>query len=46
MTQPNTVRPFTGAEFLASLNDGREVWIYGQRVKDVTTIRRSATRRG
>jgi 4-hydroxyphenylacetate 3-monooxygenase len=30
-------RPFTGAEFLASLNDGREVYIYGERVKDVTT---------
>jgi 4-hydroxyphenylacetate 3-monooxygenase len=30
-------RPFTGAEFLQSLRDGREVWIYGERVKDVTT---------
>src|SRR6185369_10805107 len=30
------VRPFTGAEYLASLNDGREVYIYGERVKDVT----------
>src|SRR5919198_132436 len=30
-------RPFTGAEFLASLRDGREVYIYGERVKDVTT---------
>ena len=30
-------RPFTGAEFLDSLRDGREVWIYGERVKDVTT---------
>jgi 4-hydroxyphenylacetate 3-monooxygenase len=30
-------RPFTGAEFLESLRDGREVWIYGERVKDVTT---------
>jgi 4-hydroxyphenylacetate 3-monooxygenase len=29
--------PFTGSEFLASLRDGREVWIYGQRVEDVTT---------
>jgi len=28
--------PFTGSEFLASLRDGREIWIYGQRVKDVT----------
>src|SRR5215510_5963605 len=30
-------RPFTGAEFLESLRDGREVYIYGDRVKDVTT---------
>ena len=29
-------RPFTGAEFLESLRDGREVYIYGDRVKDVT----------
>ena len=32
----HTVRPFTGQEFLDSLRDGREVWIYGERVKDVT----------
>src|ERR1700720_3232786 len=30
-------RPFTGAEFLESLRDGRDVYIYGERVKDVTT---------
>jgi 4-hydroxyphenylacetate 3-monooxygenase len=30
-------RPFTGKEFLESLRDGREVYIYGERVKDVTT---------
>lgn len=29
--------PFTGAEYLESLRDDREVWIYGERVKDVTT---------
>src|SRR3977135_2407589 len=29
--------PQTGAEYLASLSDGREVFIYGERVKDVTT---------
>jgi 4-hydroxyphenylacetate 3-monooxygenase len=29
-------RPFTGKEYLESLRDGREVWIYGERVKDVT----------
>jgi 4-hydroxyphenylacetate 3-monooxygenase len=31
------VRPLTGAEFLDSLRDTREVWIRGERVKDVTT---------
>src|SRR6202043_3487515 len=30
-------RPFSGPEFLESLRDGREVYIYGERVKDVTT---------
>lgn len=30
-------RPFTGQEYLQSLKDGREVWIYGERVRDVTT---------
>lgn len=30
-------RPFTGAEYLASLRDEREIYIYGDRVKDVTT---------
>ena len=29
--------PMTGKEFLDSLDDGREVWIYGERVTDVTT---------
>ena len=28
--------PFTGEEFLESLRGPREVWIYGERVKDVT----------
>src|SRR5438034_3854268 len=30
-------RPFTGAEYLASLRDGRDVYVYGERVGDVTT---------
>ena len=30
-------RPFTGEEYLASLRDGREVYIYGDRVEDVTS---------
>ena len=28
--------PYTGREFLDSLDDGREVWIYGQRVGKIT----------
>ena len=28
--------PQTSADYLASLSDGREVYIYGERVKDVT----------
>jgi aromatic ring hydroxylase len=31
------MRPYTGAEYLESLRDGREVWIQGDRVKDVTS---------
>jgi len=31
-----TTRPFTGSEYLKSLDDGREIYIYGKRVKDVT----------
>jgi 4-hydroxyphenylacetate 3-monooxygenase len=30
-------RPFTGQEYLESLRDGREVYIQGERVDDVTT---------
>jgi 4-hydroxyphenylacetate 3-monooxygenase len=29
--------PYTGKQYLESLRDGREIWIYGERVKDVTT---------
>jgi 4-hydroxyphenylacetate 3-monooxygenase len=32
-----SARPMNGAEFIESLRDGREVYIYGERVKDVTT---------
>src|SRR5216683_3192666 len=36
--KPNTLTlPYTGKEFLESLDDGREVWIYGERVKNITT---------
>src|SRR5258705_2624632 len=30
-------RPFTGKEYLESLRDGREIYVYGERVPDVTT---------
>ena len=30
-------RPLTGEEYLDTLRDGREVWIYGEKVDDVTT---------
>src|SRR3954454_2810238 len=30
-------RPMTGAVYLESLRDGREIWLYGERVEDVTT---------
>ena len=36
MTQSTTL-PYTGQEFLDSLDDGREVWIYGERVNKITT---------
>ena len=35
MTEPVTL-PYTGREFLESLDDGREVRIYGERVKNIT----------
>src|SRR5262245_66574558 len=30
-------RPMNGQEYLESLRDGREVWIYGEKVADVTS---------
>lgn len=33
----NPLKPQTGDEYIESLRDDREVWIYGERVKDVTT---------
>ena len=35
MTQKALI-PMTGKEYLDSLNDDREVWIYGKRVKNIT----------
>jgi len=37
LTGKTATRPFTGAEYLESLRDGREVYIYGERVQDVTS---------
>lgn len=37
MAQVVATRPFTGEEYLESLRDGREVYVYGERVKDITT---------
>ena len=28
-------RPLTGPEYIESLRDGREIYIYGEKVKDV-----------
>src|SRR5436853_7913543 len=36
-TKSTRTRPFTAQEYLESIRDGREIWIYGERVKDVTT---------
>jgi hypothetical protein len=33
----NDVRPMTGNEYLDSLRGDRNIFIYGERVKDVTT---------
>ena len=35
--QPLSTRPMIGAEYLESLRNGREVWLYGERVASVTT---------
>lgn len=35
--QTDLKSPFTGAEYLSSLEDDREIWIYGKRVKSVLT---------
>lgn len=34
--QPRRTRPLTGDEYVESLRDGREIYLYGERVKDVT----------
>jgi 4-hydroxyphenylacetate 3-monooxygenase len=35
--QQKTTIPLTGQEYLESLKDGREIWLHGEKVKDVTT---------
>lgn len=35
--EATATRPFTGQEYLDSLRDNREIYIYGERVDDVTT---------
>ncbi|WP_020670894.1 4-hydroxyphenylacetate 3-hydroxylase N-terminal domain-containing protein [Amycolatopsis nigrescens] len=37
MTDRPQTRPFTGDEYIESLRDDREVYLYGDRVKDVTS---------
>ena len=36
-------RPMIGAQYLESLRDGREIWLNGEQVQDVTTHLASAT---
>jgi aromatic ring hydroxylase len=31
------VHPFTGTEYLESLRRPRDIWIYGERIQDLTT---------
>src|SRR3954453_19560072 len=37
MSVTAAARPLTGAEYLESIRDGREIWVYGEGVKDGTT---------
>ena len=36
-TISTSARPMTGEQYIESIRDGREVYLYGDRVKDVTT---------
>lgn len=36
-SQTYATRPMTGQEYIDSLKDGREIYLHGERVKDVTT---------
>ena len=49
MTRTSDVAALTGEQYLESLQDGREVWIDGERVADVTAhpaFRNAAAPRG
>ncbi|MDN5696572.1 MAG: hypothetical protein L0G70_01205 [Rubrobacter sp.] len=35
-TRASGARPMTGDEYIESLRDGREVWLYGEKITDVT----------
>jgi uncharacterized protein YjiS (DUF1127 family) len=37
LERPTSERPMTGEQYIESIRDGREVYLYGDRVKDVTT---------
>src|SRR5262245_36211939 len=37
MSEATTAQPYTAESYLESLRDGREVWIYGEKVANVTT---------
>jgi hypothetical protein len=32
-----SAHPMTGEEYIASIRDGREIYLYGERIKQVTT---------
>jgi 4-hydroxyphenylacetate 3-monooxygenase len=37
-SKASALKPMTGAEYLDELRDGREVYIYGERVKDPSRL--------
>jgi aromatic ring hydroxylase len=37
ITLGTSSRPMTGEEYIESIRDGREIYLYGDRVKDATT---------
>ena len=37
MNEEEPTRPLTGAEYIESIRDDREIFLYGERIKDVTT---------